>query len=175
MPDVVINPDPFSMVHDALWVMVERNQNILDMVKPGNRIKFDKQNEPLQRKMDADLPELILVPGGGTYGGKDNSTQSTVVRTYEWQIATGDIRLQPIYNKLMFEMYRSMIDWNCVLCPLLWCDCPFVNGFRMIQHIEGQLSTEQNKSIPGWSALWTCEVDFSFPRKLLLLPQTVNS
>lgn len=180
MPDVVPNPDPFTIVYDALWRMLERNKYILDNVKLDNRTKFDEAQDQLPGNTEADLPHISLLCSGGSYGGKDNRDMSTITRNYEWLIQTGDFRLSPLYNPLMFQIYRSLVDWECILCNLMWCDCTFVNGFRMTEHAEGRLFQDEDddEPTPGWTSLWTCQVDFSFPKKLLKLPSNdvvVNS
>lgn len=175
MTDYYAKLDPFSMVYNALWDMVERNQAILDMIPIANRIKFDEQSSQKDQISDADTPELTLISGGGSFGGKNNSSQTSVLRRYVWGITTGDFRINPVYNRLTFELFRCMTDWQCVLCNLTWCDCRFVSDFRLTESEEGTIMQDLDKGIPGWSALWSCEVDFLFTTKLLLLPKTENS
>src|SRR5688572_7926526 len=110
--------DPFSMVYNALWIMIDRNQKILEMIPKGNRIRFDEQNSQKPHKSSADTPELTLISSGGIWNEKNNSSQTSVTRNYIWAITTGDFRINPLYNRLSWELFRSLTDWECILCPL---------------------------------------------------------
>lgn len=164
------------MVYNALWQMVERNQKILNLVPKNNRIRFDEQNSQKAQLASADTPELALMPNGGIWNGKNNSSKTSVTKNYTWAITTGDLRLNPLYNRLSWELFRSLTDWECILCPLEWCECQFVMNFRLIQTEEGTIMQDIDKGIPGWSALWTCELDLAFETsKLRLIGPGLNS
>lgn len=154
--------DPFSIVHDALWFMIERNPDIQSLVKDKNQIKFDKQSSKKDQINDADLPELVLLAGGANPGKYDNSSNTSITKGYIWAITTGDFRITEVYNKVAWELFRSMVDWSIVLCALTWNGDRFVNNFRLISADEGDMMESQNRGIRGWSAVWTCEVDMSF-------------
>lgn len=169
MTDIITNPDPFTMVYDGLWDLVDRNPYLRQLLPARNKIKFDEDNARKDSLNDADLPELQLLSDGGLANLRNNSSQSSITRNYIWQIATGDNRINPIFNKICFELYRSMFDWECTLCNLLWCDCRFVTGCRLVQIVDGNFLQDIERNIPGWSSLWSCEVDFVFPKQLLRL------
>lgn len=158
--------DPFSLVYNGLWDLVERNPKLKDYVKSGNRIKYKKENEEKPSISDADTPELALMIGGGV-PTSGNSTESGIVKVYVWGITTGTMELVD-YNKISFELFRSLIDWCCVLSKLSWCNCPgFVKRMNIVSLEEGSDMIDLNRTIHGWSALWNCEVEMAFPTSIL--------
>lgn len=167
MVDVQQNNDPFSMVYAALWQLVERNQQLQDVLKEANQIKFDENNSPKANVSDADLPEMSLLCGGGSFTGRIDTTNTKVTKEYIWAITTGTYRVNEVYNRLSWELFRSLSDWQCVLCELQWCGCNFVKDLRLTTAEEGTLMQELNRGVAGWAALWNCEVDFVIPLKKL--------
>ncbi len=159
--------DPFSLVYTALWRMVERNQTLLRYIPVGNRVKFDENSDAKAIIESGDTPELKLLTGGGTFQGEDNKDRTTINRNYIWAVTTGDFRLNENFNRICFELYRSMIDWECTLCQLEWCGCKFVDNFRLTDAEDGTLLQDLNRGIPGWSTLWNCEVKFTFVKSHL--------
>lgn len=158
--------DPFNLVYDKLWSLVERNQELKSLVKVGNRIKFDNDVSTKSELSDADLPELALLVGGCSTFPR-NSTARGVTRNYIYSIATGDYKIQ-IYNKIAFELFRSIIDFECELCPLQWCNCAFVQNAKLIG-AEETILDDSEKGISGWIGLWTCEVEMLFPLNTLTI------
>lgn len=159
--------DPFSLVYDALWVMVERNDKLAKFIAKGNRIKFDEDSDVDPAITDADTPNLMLLSGGGTFGEQDNSSQRSVTRIYTWVLTTGDFRLNPVFNAISWELYRSMIDYACVLCSLQWCNCNFIQNCRIVSADDGTLAQTLQENVPGWSTIWSIEVDMLFNYELL--------
>lgn len=165
---IIMSNNPFSQVYNGLWQLIDRNTIIQELVRKGNLIKFKEENELKQEINDADTPELQLVTSGGTFGIGGNSTMTQVIKNYTWSIATGSMKVE-LYNILSFEIFRSLIDYECVLCPLTWCGCLFVTNFRITNIEEGNRMQDLQRSIPGWCALWNCELQMSFPTKNLRL------
>lgn len=159
--------DPFSLVYNALWELVERNQKLKELLPAGNRVKFDDENPIKSEVTDADLPELMLLLAGGTPGQYDTRDYKSITRQYVWALETGDYRVNPIYNRITFELWRSMVDFECVLCALTWCNCNFVKDCRMVSVDENRANPEANRLIEGWVGLWACEVDMGFDKNIL--------
>lgn len=161
--------DPFSMVYNALWEMVERNKNLATYIPVGNRIKYDDVAAIRASNEDADTPELALLSGGGSFGDTDNSSQRSCVREYIWALTSGDLKLNTIFNPIQWELFRSMNDWECVLCSLTWCNCAFVSNCRIISAEDSSINHELERDILGWTSLWNMQVDFQFPKASLKL------
>ena len=155
--------DPYSQVYNALWTMVERSTKLKQYIPLGNRIKYEDISDVKESIQDADMPELALISGGGNFGNADNSTQRSCAREYIWALTSGDLRVNYLLNPIQFEIFRCMVDWECVLCNLQWCNCRFVTKCKLVSAEDGLLMQELNRAIPGWSSLWTVQVDFQFP------------
>lgn len=154
--------DPFEKVYNALWALVERNPYFnATQLKLGNRIKFDKETSYKVNIADADTPELQLI-----LGPISELTSSCNLRgctkTYTWGLATGQNR-RAIHNKISFELFRSMTDFEEVLHPLTWCSCTFVIDVKIVAEDIGRQMQDLNREIDGWSSLLAIEVKFSFP------------
>lgn len=159
--------NPFTMVWWGLWEMVERNPNITNMVSLLNRIKMDNDLADKRNISDADLPELTLLSSGGDCNIMDSSATSKIVRNYTWAIATGEYNISPYYNVLCWELFRAMVDWDQVLCPLIWPlesdpEWHFVVRTNVISIEEGTEMIKTNKGIGGWAGLWQIDVQMHF-------------
>lgn len=154
--------DPFSQLYNALWTMVERNRELKKLIPEGNRIRYQHESELKEQPNFADRPELQLLSGGGSFGGRDNNTSRSVTKEFVWGITTADFRVNQLFNKVSWELFRSMSDWECVLCNLSWCNCRFVQNFRLISAEDSLLMTQLDKGLDGWSSLWQVEVDCGF-------------
>lgn len=152
------------MVYNGLWTLIERNSYLNELIPENNRIKYETEAQPKESIQDADMPELTLLSGGGGFGKSNNSSQQSCSRQYIWALVTGDLRINPLFNKVQWEIFRSMSDWECVLCELQWCNCPFVEKLVLISTEDGTLMSDLNRNIPGWSSLWTVEVSMQFRR-----------
>lgn len=161
--------DPFSQVHNALWVMVERNLAIEDYIPINNRIKYDSEQSRKDQISSADVPELALIVNGTREGKTTNSCQSSLIRTYTWIITSGEFTINRNYNPLCFEIYRALIDWNSTLCPLTWKTHNFVEYFQVSASTEGNMMEDIERGIRGWCCLWDCDVHFSFCTADLIL------
>jgi len=112
--------NPFTMVYDALWDMMERNTTLTGLIRKANRIKYAQANATKPAISDGDLPEIALLSSGGDSNVMNTSSTSSMVRRYTWAIATGEYQINPFYNTVSWELYRAMIDWDQVLCALVW-------------------------------------------------------
>lgn len=157
--------DPFSLVYNKLWDMVERNQRLQAHLVKGNLIKFDEENALKDEIAHADVPELALFMEGGS-PGKTTSSSFGIVKNYTWVIATGEYK-HALYNLLSFELFRCISDYPCVVCPLAWCGCNFIQHIRLAGVEEGTSMEEINRGIEGWAGLWKIEVEMEFPLSLL--------
>lgn len=156
--------DPFTLVYSALWDMLEANAEFADMVKVGNRIRFDIEKRGVLKPdvSTADLPEVILTTFGGSLNLIDTSSSSKVTRFYQIVISTGDLRLAEYLNPLEWAIFRAMVGWRTTLGALRWKDKSFVKRANVTTGSEGESDPERNRGIKGWSALWTIEVEMHF-------------
>lgn len=156
--------DPFNLVYDKLWTLVERNQELQNYIKIGNRIKFDENVVNKSEISDADLPELALLVSGLTDFGSTSSSY-IVKKNYTFSLAVGDYRIA-IFNRISFELFRALADYQCELCSLSWCNCNFVDNAKLLNAEESILEDTQ-RAISGWIGIWTFEVTMVFNQSIL--------
>jgi hypothetical protein len=158
--------NPFDQVFSALWTLAEASRPLKELVKVGNRIKFnqDDSRDPLKQQVaDADLSELILTSEGITaINMHATSCSSMIARQYSWMITTGDYRISYRLNPLEWALYCAMTDWKSVLGSLKWNDYDFVKDMNFVSASEGLSDATRNRGIKGWSALWSCNVKMHF-------------
>ena len=163
--------DPFQQVYDGLWDFAELNPRLMNVIKPGNREKYDKWIGMKKDVSSSDLPELSLMTDGAVTNMQNTSTTSYTARRYRWVISTGDFRVC-LYNQICWELFRAMIPWHIALCSLYWPeDFPenrFVKKAELLNLEEGTLRTLQNRGIRGWSSIWGVQVDFYFCTNTLI-------
>lgn len=164
--------NPFTQVYNALWTMLEAHTGFTDLVRIGNRIKFTgTRTDPNKPEiMTADLPEVRLIPIGTSPHIQRTSNSGSVVKRFEIQLATGQIRLDQEGSEgigaslfpIEWEILRAMHGWQGVLGTLTWNGKTFVRLVRPGQVNELSVQPEMSRSIRGWVALWACEVEMWF-------------
>jgi hypothetical protein len=163
---VVSETNPFQKVYDALWELADKNKILTSYIKLNNREKYDKWIGAKDNVLTADFPELSLIVDGGLWNLQSTSSHSTFERVYAWAVTTGDFVIAD-YNCIIWELCRSMIGWDTVLCGLTWKDAQVVRNANQGQLEEGTLRIEQNRNIRGWASIWTLNVEFMIPTELM--------
>ena len=157
---------PFTILYNGLWRLVERNENLADAIKKGNRIKYENWTGFKDNISSADLPELSLIVEGGSINFQSTSSHSTIMRTYTWVLTYGGFQVTG-YNNLLFELVKGLVDWDSVICGLLWQSEQFVTKAALASFEEGTLNVQNNRGIRGWSAMLQLEVEMNIPTALL--------
>lgn len=159
--------NPFEMVYDALWELVDQSVPMSDLVKLGNRISFNRPDDrdPLKVQISSnDKPELMLTTEGTSGVNLQSTSSSTMItRKYAWVLATGDNRLS--VGKLYpveWALLCALCDWVTVLERLTWRDKNFVTRCSVTDVSEGMSDSQRNRGIKGWSTIWKCEVRMDF-------------
>lgn len=158
--------NPFTLVYDGLWTLLEHYPAFVSDVKVANRLKYNSatNRDPLKQTVEvADLPEVALICSG-THDAKmrANSSSSKCIRQYQWIINTGDFRLNEILHQIEWDIYVGMQDWDKILTALQWANKSFVKRVDFTDVSEGQSDPSRNRSIRGWTAIWGCEVEMWF-------------
>lgn len=161
----LIDDNPFSKVFDALWQLPLQHYAFDEIVKPGNRIKYNvpENRDPIKEVVAVnDVPELILVVSNGTVKMQNTSSSSMVIRQYSWLISTGDWRVNKYLHQVEWALFISMLKWKEVLGALQWHDKNFVKRADVVTFTDGQSDSERNRGLKGWSAMWAVEVEMHF-------------
>jgi len=158
--------DPFTKVYDALWLLAERNVGLTNVIKLGNREKYDKWIGMKDSTSQADLPELALIMDGGAYNFNYSSSHSRLLRTYSWAITTGNFIVED-YNCIVWELCRAMVEWDTYVCGITWQEAQVVHQASQGEFTEGTMRVSQSRGIRGWSSIWSLEVEFWVPTTLM--------
>ena len=153
--------NPIEMNYDALWQLAERRPALLNLVAPGNRIKFDKPLPIKEEVSTADLPEMrLLIPSFKPWPFRtSNSTTMTV--TYQFQIASGDWQYKTVLN-ITWELILAMMTWHDVLGELEWMGVKYNKIMTMKDGSLVITQSDLNRGIKGWATLWACETEMWF-------------
>lgn len=157
--------NPFVDVYNALWNLAEDSTPLTTLVKPSNRIKYN-QSVPYDPTKDevseADLPELLLVSTGSSGNLRQSSSTSSIIRQYEWLIATGDTSLVNKLLRVEWALFCAMSDWPTVLNALTFQGSTFCKRTQLVSVNSGLTDPERNRGINGWSSIWALEVEMHF-------------
>lgn len=171
----MIDGNPFVLVYDALWDLVEASALVQELVRTGNMIKMNRvrPGSPMKDQVgESDLPELMLLQGSSEGNWSDTSSTSRINRQYEWGIATGDFALTQRLAPVEWAIFAAMVNWRTVLTALRWpadAEDGFVKVVRLIQAQAGVSDAAANRGIAGWSGIWTIEVQMHFANSDLVL------
>lgn len=161
--------NPFTLVFSALWSILENSPQFVADVKVGNRIHLDITNKPNTLKpeiQDSDLPEVILITAGASnIGLLTTSSTSKIIKRYQFLISTGDPRVQNYLNQIQWDIYACFTGWQNLLGQLIWpvgSGRNFVKRADLVDCEEGLSNSDRNRGIPGWSSIWTGEVEMHF-------------
>lgn len=157
--------NPFNLVHNKLWDMIERVPDVDDIVAKGNRIKYNStvsRDIEKQRIQAADVPELSLVTEGGPVRMQNTSSTTMITRRWTWVIATGDKRLNEFLFPVEWMLIGALLNWKSELTALEWDSQRFVHRCDVLDTLEGMTAQDRNRNMVGWSSLWRCEVEMHF-------------
>lgn len=155
--------NPLTQVTDALWTMLEANSGFTNLVKAGNRIKYDSRNPEKHMAQSADYPIVRIKESTALAQPYRTSNMSTFSKQYHIQIITGEQAYDSCHD-VEFEIIRSFADWPNNLESLAWSgdDSKFVYDCRLLTAEQMLDSKEPNQKIRGWSTVWACMVGFKF-------------
>ncbi|KKN77777.1 hypothetical protein LCGC14_0357510 [marine sediment metagenome] len=164
---MAVSTDPFSIVYDALWQMVEDYSGFTDLVNVGNRLRFASDiRDPLKREtLTNDFPAVGILANGHFPHLQRTSNSSTVTSRFIFMLVSGEQQLDRALYPITWEMLRAMTKWATRLQALTWETKTFVTLAKPIDSSE--IFTEDTflgstKGILGWSGRWDYEVEMQF-------------
>ncbi len=150
--------DPLSQVLNALWELLEAQPEVTALVATHNRIKLSSAtvvSQPQKLKHSTgDLPELMIVPAGGSCNPHASSQSAQLVQRYGVGIVDGDLRVHKSFFPLKWAIFKALasIDGNLGLS--------FVRRI-VVEDIEDLPS---DAKAPGWSAAFSIVVELWYKR-----------
>ncbi len=169
----IAQSNPLKLLYDASWKMVRRNRRLMELVKPGNQIEFKKAVELKEATSHADFPELALFITGGNADFQSTSSMSAMTKMLSWQVTTSNLVIDS-YNEISWELYRSLLQWDTILCSLYWPNNDFITHNFVKKcttiNIDEGLNIDQNsRELKGWTGILGMEVLMMFSTPKLRL------
>lgn len=164
--------DPLSQVHSALWDLARASSTLNALVKTGNMIQFDSDDNRNPQKAQAaanDFPELVLVPQAGVANLHATSCASQMTRNWSWMINTGDFRANEYLHPVEWALVCAMLGFSGVLDQLEWpIGHKFVKRCDPISVQTGQSESLRLRGLAGWSSIWAVQVEMYFPTNAMI-------
>lgn len=158
--------NPLQMVYDALWAIVPKS-DLANLVKEGNRVKFDDELNAKEIISTADFPEIQLAPSSGNYNLPDTSHTSMVLERFTWLVGSGTFDLKELLH-LKWLLIASHDTWVEDISALTWDGELFVTRVSIDDGTTGHQETKSTRQkIAGWSAILSVEVEMHFKRETL--------
>lgn len=164
---MAVGTDPLSIVYNALWDLLEAHTGFTDLVKVGNRAKYDGwMHSPKKDFVSvADTPEVAIVPAGSPV--PTTPSGSVLLRkTFAAGLVVGDQRIGEIggFLPVQWELIRAFHGWETPLKALTWSGNTFVNALRLEETSDTLLDTQQtvDRGIAGWVAVLRFQVWMHF-------------
>lgn len=160
--------NPLEMVYDTLWSMAFASAELSALVKPGNRVRYDRgalnKRDPLREQVsNADLPEIVLVSTSTAANLMETSHTTRLTRSYDWIISSGEMPNNKL-SEVEWALMCAMVDWPAHLCALRWPDdsWQFVKRHSVTSVNSGFADPQRNRGVRGWSSVWSIEVEMHF-------------
>lgn len=152
-----MSSDPFSLTYSALWDLVENHQGLSELVREGNRIKWDRAAEFDPRKPATtygSTPELMLVPDFFDTQVEMDNTGTGISRRFNWVIVTG----QKMLNTALFP-----VEYQLLLCmkggrSSIVSEVPELFNMEIVR--GSATIPERTRTDVSWTSVWTIKLDF---------------
>ncbi len=158
-------PDPITQMYAALCELLKASEEINELVKPRNFIRFDDPEDatPLKQTIgNADLPEVQVwsEAAGGQLCSSSNSSRMT--RQFTIVLVTGSYRVHQRLFPLEWAVYKSLVAWERNLGSLTYLGERFVANVKLLGSNAGDSDAARNRDIRGWTSLWRVEAQCEF-------------
>ena len=158
------DPDPLTVMYNKQWEVLRAHFPITDFVKIGNQI-IQTVEEPVFPKedvVDADLPEIRVLPAGGTIENIASTGTMVVEQNYEIQVAVQDARLNAQFFPLQWEIIVAYVKAGCDL------GLDFVEVVRLGNYTDEENDVAVLRGLEGWSSLMSVAVRMRFDLKTMV-------
>lgn len=163
-----ITDDPFTLVFNQIWSILENSPLFTADVAVGNRIKYNlnnKRNPFKQQINDSDLPEVVLISTGMDVRLFNTSSTTKIIKRYSVLLSTGDLRINNLLYQIQWDLVVCLTGWQVLLGQLLWPEntgVSFVKRADILDTTEGLSDPERNRGVVGWSSVMNLEVEMHF-------------
>ena len=146
--------EPWGQVLTALWDVLESRAGFTDLVKPGNRIRFDHRirKSTLQA---ADVPLVAVVADAIDPHMFRTSNSSTFKRQFRFEIYTGEADI---------TAQAFPVEWQIILAvAAMGNKLPSLDFVKSAKPIQGQApSSDPEGRSNGWYTVVGVEIEVWF-------------
>lgn len=161
-----LSTDEFTLTEQGMWFVLESHPELALTFRLGNRIQFSGQDDDPGKHatLDADKPEVMLMPASGAANNRNTSGSVGFVMTYTVGIrtATKSTAKPKSINALVGMVYRAFEAWGDSLPA-----CPWVRLVRLAQYQPSPAEQAQPDDVEGWVGVLTVTVESVFERGLM--------
>ena len=169
--------DPISITYDALWDLLEGNEDFCEIVKIGNRIKFSGENRAPLKDTQAtnDYPEVRIISRTSEAHLIRTSNGSSLKKQFVIQVLTGEQRLTELLYPLEWLIYCIFSKAFSTLKELKYPDEESEEGSTFIRHIaltggtdQFSVSVDGKPTQRGWFNVLTIDTEMWFATASLI-------
>lgn len=156
--------DPFTLVYEAIWRMLESHREFAKKVKVSNRGIYTSRGRWDPRNLEnlpADRPCVLLLPeGADPHLGRTSNSSSMLLR-YLLIVVTDSLLINEDLYPIVWELYRAMLLWDTKLRTLDYEGANPVKKSTPRRLVTTLVDAEQ-RGIKGWVGRWDYEVECFF-------------
>lgn len=168
-----IEQDPLSIVRAMLWKCITDNTVLSELVRDGNRIRYEDEIGEKSSVGHGDLPEIIVVPSNASQESMGTSGTGYLWMSFQFLVSTGTKNIG-LVSRLQWEIYRLIQTFMANVDRCTYHGNPFVACVRMESGVQAISDAARNRGIGGWSALWGVSVQMDFPNNEIIYELTEN-
>jgi hypothetical protein len=153
--------NPLTLVHDALWNLIDSNPMFDDLIPDKSRFRFNTEDnrKPFKtQNVTADYPQLWVMPTGATFNYHWTSCDTLSVLKYSFVMPTGDWRTQIYLDQLHWAMMCSIAECVPKMQSVLWHNVPLIRKCDVAGIDVGGANPKFFNDIAGFSSIWKAEV-----------------
>lgn len=157
--------DPITQAYKRLLDLVANHSAVAKVFKPKNIPSLaDGTLTPVKNSVqDADFPELLLAPTGGSFGIGYTNTDHKLVKRFSFRMATGTLNVNTKFFPAQFALFTALASLRRKHVNL---DLPNVTRVNFMDTTDAIVDDpEAKREKTGWVTLLTVELIFSFTDK----------
>lgn len=158
--------NPIRLVHAAIWTMLRANQTLCGasgLVTLSNQVAYIGTDRipPRDTLREGSTPEMEVVTTGLRPHLQQTSSGSSLVLRWEIRCTTGSVLFATLMD-IQWEIFRALEGWETYMSGLQWDGESVVKISRPLAVRDRMDDHRRNRSIHGWTTVWSCETVLDF-------------
>ena len=162
----MIPENPFSIVRDRLWTIIDANPFFKAWIRDSNRIRYSDEIGEKRSVGHGDLPEIVVVPTEFSQSSLGDSACAYVTAGFKIVSVTGRKNLDMV-SAINWEIFRCIQTFMATVSECQYDGREFVTSCAMASGMQGMTEPE-NLGVGGWTAVWTLAVDMAIDNEYLI-------